>query len=295
MLEASTAELPLVAGIKSPTTCTAKRPGGGRYVLGSSAQIEISAMYRQPSEGFSKLNQHDRPTWTQNARQQHPPSHQRQLAGRVMVAVAEGKDPAAERRADRAAGTFEELATRYVEEHARKANRSWRQADALVRRHLLPRWAKLRAADIRKADVKAAFSTIAAPITANQTLAAASAIFSWAIREEVGQVVVNPCLLVRRNAVTSRDRILSDDELPKFWSAFDDAGLVCGSALKMILLTGQRPGEVANMRRDHITDDGWWTMPGKPVEALGWPGTKNGGEPPRLAVGTGEEADRRPG
>jgi integrase len=42
----------------------------------------------------------------------------------------------------------------------------------------------------------------------------------------------------------------------------------------MILLTGQRPGEVAHMRREHIVD-GWWEMPGSPVPALGWPGTKN--------------------
>ena len=45
-------------------------------------------------------------------------------------------------------------------------------------------------------------------------------------------------------------------------------------ALKMILLTGQRPGEVAHMRSEHI-EDGWWTLPGKPVAELGWPGTKN--------------------
>ena len=64
-------------------------------------------------------------------------------------------------------------------------------------------------------------------------------------------------------------------ELPQFWTAFDDAGLVASSALKMILLTGQRPGEVAHMRREHIVD-GWWEMPGEPVPALGWPGTKNG-------------------
>src|SRR5665213_2172308 len=35
----------------------------------------------------------------------------RKLAGRVMFQVAEGKDPAAERKAERSKGTFEELAT----------------------------------------------------------------------------------------------------------------------------------------------------------------------------------------
>jgi integrase len=197
----------------------------------------------------------------------------RKLASRIMFAVAEGKDPAAERKAERSKGTFEELATRYVEEHAKRKNKSWKQADALVRRHLLPRWGKLQAADISRRDVKAIIARIDAPIVANQTLAAASAIFAWLIREEI--VKINPCALVERNETRSRERILSDSEIPRFWSAFDSAGLVQSSALKMILITGQRPGEVAHMRREHIID-GWWTMPGEPVPALGWPGTKNG-------------------
>jgi integrase len=67
---------------------------------------------------------------------------------------------------------------------------------------------------------------------------------------------------------------LSDSELPKFWAAFDSIDLVEGAALKVLLLTGQRPGEVAHMRTEHIVD-GWWTMPGEPVRALNWPGTKN--------------------
>jgi integrase len=113
---------------------------------------------------------------------------------------------------------------------------------------------------------------IGAPIVANQALAALSAVFSWGVKEEI--VTANPCKLVERNPVKSRERILSASELPKFWKALDDVDPVRSAALKMILLTGQRPGEVANMRREHIKD-GWWEMPGKPVLGI-WPGTKNG-------------------
>ena len=63
-----------------------------------------------------------------------------------MLAVARGKDPAAEKRAERGAGTFADLAARYVERYAKKKNKSWRQADTLVRRYALPRWGKLQAA-----------------------------------------------------------------------------------------------------------------------------------------------------
>jgi hypothetical protein len=81
------------------------------------------------------------------------------------------------------------LAIRYRKYSAGK-NKSWNQADALVRKHLLLRWGKLRAADISRSDVKAMMVRIEAPIVSNQTLAAASAIFSWAIREEFAGIKV---------------------------------------------------------------------------------------------------------
>ena len=57
-----------------------------------------------------------------------------------MFQVAEGKDPAAERPGAPGKGTFEELAQRYVKEYAQRKNKSWQQADKLVRKHLIPRW-----------------------------------------------------------------------------------------------------------------------------------------------------------
>jgi integrase len=197
----------------------------------------------------------------------------RKLAAEVMLDVIRGKDPAAERKAERGAGTFAELAERHLNEHAKRHNRSWEQADRLVRRYVLPRWGKLQAGTIIRADVKALMAKIEAPILANQVLAAASAIFGWAVKQEI--IAANPCRGVDRNESRSRERILADSEVPRFWAAFDDVGLVASCALKMLLLTGQRPGEVTNMRREHIKD-GWWEMPGAPMPELGWPGTKNG-------------------
>ena len=184
-------------------------------------------------------------------------SDARTLAAEAMLAVARGKDPAAEKRAERGAGTFADLAARYLEQHAKRRNKSWRQGDKLIRRHALPRWGKLQAATITRADVKAMMGGIEAPIVANQTLAAVSAIFSWALKEEI--LPANPCKLVQRNATRSRERVLSDTEVPVMWAAFGDAGLIVGSALKLILLLGQRPGEVAHMRHEHIKD-GWWEI-----------------------------------
>ena len=103
----------------------------------------------------------------------------RTLAAEAMLAVARGKDPAAEKRAERGAGTFAELAERYVEHYAKRRNKSWAQADKLIRRHALPRWGKLQAASISRADVRAMMSRIEAPVLANQVLAAVSARHSF--------------------------------------------------------------------------------------------------------------------
>jgi integrase len=197
----------------------------------------------------------------------------RKIAVEIMVEIARGKDPVAERRAERGAGTFRELADRYLEEEAKKKNKSWEHTrKKLVEPHLLPRWGKLDAKSITRADVHALMGRIGAPALANQAKAAASAIFTWGIKKEI--VAVNPCLGVDKNETSSRERVLSDSEIKLFWNAFDSAGLVRSSALKVLLLTGQRRGEVSCVRREHIVD-GWWTMPGAPVPKLGWPGTKN--------------------
>jgi integrase len=199
----------------------------------------------------------------------------RKLAAKVLLKVATGVDPQAERRAARSAGTFEELSKSYVQEYAKKKNKAWAQPDKLVSRFLIPRWGKLQAASITRSDVKSIMASIASQSVANQTVAAASAIFSWAIREqEISGMTVNPCRHIDRAELPSRERVLSHGEIPKFWAAFDDAGLIASTALKVLLLTGQRPGEVTHMRREHIKDN-WWELPGAPVEKLGWPGTKN--------------------
>jgi integrase len=218
---------------------------------------------------------HNRPRWYHiGATNAVGLADARKEAARLALTVMHGKDPQAERRAERSVGTFEEIALRYREEYAKKRNKSWEQAAYLVDHYMLPRWRKLSATAVMRQDVKALLARINSPSVQTQVLASASAIFSWAIKEEISGIAVNPCSKIERPKTRSRERVLGEGEVPRFWAAFDVAGLVASSALKTILLTGQRPGEVAHMRREHIVD-GWWEMPGEQISALGWPGTKN--------------------
>jgi integrase len=199
-------------------------------------------------------------------------SDARKMAAKIALEVANGKDPAAEKRAARGRGTFAEVAVEYVEQHAKIHNKSWKQAARLIDRYVVPRIGALPASGVTRNDVKNLLSRIEAPILSNQVLASTSAVFSWAIREQI--VAVNPCVLIKGNPTRARERIMSDSEVPKFWKEFDDLGIE-GMALKMVLLTGARPGEIVNMRSEHVVDN-VWTLPGRPDEKTGWLGTKNG-------------------
>jgi integrase len=202
----------------------------------------------------------------------------RESALKLRLAVHQGEDPGSKvQKVSRL--TFAVIAGRYVAEHAMKRNKSWRQASSLITRYVLPSWADRDASTLTRADVRALLGTIGAPILANQVLASTSAVFTWAIRQEI--LTNNPCRGVDRHETTSRERVLSDAEVPLFWSSFSGGHVNyslhvnSGPALQVLLLTGQRPGEVAHMRHEHIEGE-WWTLPGQPEPATRWPGTKNG-------------------
>jgi Arm DNA-binding domain len=72
-----------------------------------------------------------RPRWYHIGNAAIPVADARKLAAGVMLKVVEGKDPAAEKKAERQGSTFAELAEAYVDRHAKKKNKSWPQADRL--------------------------------------------------------------------------------------------------------------------------------------------------------------------
>jgi integrase len=187
---------------------------------------------------------------------------------RIIGLVLDGQMVAAERGGD----TFGELHPRYLR-YAEKKNKSWRQAERLIKNHVLPKWADRDANSISDLDVHDLFDAIPTKPLANQVLAAVSAVFTFAVKRKV--IKVNPARGIESYDVgEGRERVLSDDELGRLKTALEEIDPVRRAALAVILLTGQRPGEVARMRREHIRDN-WWELPGKAIPELGWNGTKN--------------------
>ena len=78
-------------------------------------------------------------------------------------------------------------------------------------------------------------------------------------------IELNPCTAVKPLAKEEpRERKLDEEEIKTLWDALDSPTLVMSPeirrALKLILVTAQRPGEVAGMHSGEIRDE-WWTIP----------------------------------
>jgi hypothetical protein len=112
------------------------KPQPRKFVVWDTKQRGLAVLV-QPT-GFKSwkcvYSRHGRPRWLHiGAVDAFGLDKARKSAARVMYEVSEGKDPAAERKADRIEGTFEELVTRYFDEHAKKKNKSWSQSELILK------------------------------------------------------------------------------------------------------------------------------------------------------------------
>ena len=88
--------------------------------------------------------------------------------------------------------------------------------------------------------------------------------FNWAVENDL--LAASPVAGVRGpHSEQSRDRVLTDDELRAVWQAADKSGYPFGPIVQMLILTGQRRSEVAEMTRSEIVGD-TWTLPRERVK-----------------------------
>ena len=191
----------------------------------------------------------------------------RTRAARHRVEVHDGADPQGERKIKRAAAvnvlTFDKLAERYLAEYAKPRKASWRMDELYLKR---PRaaWRDSAATAITRRDVITLLDNIklTAPVSANRTHSILTTLFNWAVEDEL--LDANPVSGLKKRAVEkAKDRALSDDELRVLWQALSEPLAVSADiadALRVILLTGQRPGEVAGTTRRELV------ALGKPAE-----------------------------
>ena len=186
----------------------------------------------------------------------------RRLAADVLVNMAAGNDPAAERREVRNETTFEQLWETYYAKHALPHKKSHAEDKRQYERHLEP-WAGWPLSRVHQGDVRELHNRIGkdAPYQANRVLALVSAIFSFATSE--GYQGPNPARGVKRFKEQSRDRFLDGDELRRFFKALsEEPDPLWRDFFTVALLTGARRSNVEGMAwADIDLGRGIWRIP----------------------------------
>jgi len=65
----------------------------------------------------------------------------------------------------------------------------------------------------------------------------------------------SPCVGIKKPPQKSRDRVLTDDELRKVWKRAEELGHPYGTIVQLLILTGQRSGEIAALQWEWIGED----------------------------------------
>ncbi len=210
----------------------------------------------------------------------------RKEAKRLLHLIGTGHDPAAKRTADRSAATVEDMVAFYLDEHVRpkKKPRSAALYDFYFRKHLGPALGNRKAAEVRKADVQKLHRAIGKthPPTAYRVVALLRAAYGHAIEEGLlDEDFRNPAQGVEPFTEQGRERFLTSEELNRLGAALDEAETVglpwlCDedgpkakhlpkadkrrnnvspfvtSAIRLLLFTGARLGEILNLRWDEV-------------------------------------------
>lgn len=140
--------------------------------------------------------------------------------------------------------------------------------DSLLHAHLYPAWGEMPLQYVSKQTIKALLHEVGTtrPVKyrdrtdgrrgrANSIFSVLKSFFRWASDEDNGHPYLehNPMSSLRQPFPTGeRDRILNADELRLFWIATAIEREPFGSIARLLLLTGQRRSEIADMERWQI-------------------------------------------
>lgn len=166
---------------------------------------------------------------------------------------------------DRRNPSVRQLAYEYMERHAKvmKRETSWTEDQRLLDKNVLPSWGDRKAKDIKKRDAMLLLeSFMDRPALCSNILKLARKMFNFAVERDI--LEFTPFTGIKAPVqVASRDRVLTEAELKALWNVELPKAAMSDETkriLKLILITGQRPGEVAGIHAKEIDGD-WWTIP----------------------------------
>jgi len=180
----------------------------------------------------------------------------------------EKKAAACAAEARRRANSFASVAEEFITRHVAKL-RSATEVEASIRKELIGRWGSRPITDISRRDIVAALEEIADSgrlYASHKTFAYMSKLFGWAIGRGIYGLESSPCTAIKTSELIgrkeARQRVLNDSELAAVWRATAGLSYPAGPFVRLLLLTGQRLREVAEMAWSELDfDKALWTIP----------------------------------
>ena len=188
----------------------------------------------------------------------------RREAAKVNLAIADDRNPMAERRRLRRAATLGELFRIYRDDYLIALGKRTRMPESLFRCHL-SRWEHRMLRDISRADIKSLHAGIGragSEVAANRVHQLLRAMLNWAIEEELLEGP-NPATGIKRFWERARERFLHPDEMPRFFQALaEEPNGNFRDFVLLALFTGARKSNVLAMRwADMHLARATWTIP----------------------------------
>jgi len=186
-------------------------------------------------------------------------------AGKYRLEVINGNDPAANmQKAEserRAMPTVKEFVSEYIERYAKPNKKSWHQDELILERWVVPKIGLLRMNEVSRRDIVKIIDDCRDTGNIRQpgkVLAATRMLFKFAIQR--GVLDSTPCMYIAETQPEPAQKAMTADEIKLWWNKTGKAiesdepevHKPTALALRLLLLTGQRPGEVANMTRDEL-------------------------------------------
>lgn len=198
----------------------------------------------------------------------------RKKARDLLVDIDLGKDVAKKagekRKYSSGVATVKDLVETYLEQEVRGKKRSAGEIERSFNVYILPEIGSRIAYTITRRDVtelneKVAFGGARpTPVQARNVHRYLSSFFTWAL-PRLDAIPAHPC----RDAwypkpPEARDRVLTDRELAALWHSACEEGYPFGNFVQLLILTGQRRGEVLGAALDEIAiPERIWTIPGE--------------------------------
>lgn len=188
----------------------------------------------------------------------------RNLAKQHLGDITKGKDPAAQKKANKELPLMKDLACDYLERHAgsKKQPKSHKEDKRMIEKIILPALGNQRVKEVSRRDIETLHLQLEkTSVQANRVLALLSKMFTLAIKW--GWCSEHPVKGIQRYHEEKRDVWLRDQELNRFWEAVERyPAHPPALALKILIYTGARKNELLKATWNQFElEKGIWTKP----------------------------------